>query len=93
MKALNIRFLLLLAIGVVAALLVFGRNPSTPATGPANSPAPSTYEYKVELVKHNQNLEAVLQADARNGWRVRDVVIGPYRDEVVVVLERGGGAP
>jgi hypothetical protein len=96
MTTAKIRLLFLLAIAGLAVFLVFGRNPSTQATSPTVSPAPSTpstYEYKVELVKHNKDLEGVLQTDGSNGWRVRDVAIGPYRDELVVVLERGGSAP
>lgn len=82
----------LLVIGVLAVLILFGRNSATTAAISPTAPAPQ-YEYKVELVKHNADLEGVLQTNAGKGWRVREVVIGPFHNELVVVLEKGGSNP
>lgn len=89
----KVRSLLFLTAVVIVVLLVFGRSPSTQATSPDTTPAASPCDYKVELVKQNASLEAVLQADARNGWRLQTVEIGPYRNELVVVLKTAGCAP
>ena len=74
-------------LAVLAAFLIFGRGSQTQAT----NPAPAALEYKVELVKHKKDLEAVLNEDARNGWRVQRVVaMGPSNNELVVILEKPG---
>jgi hypothetical protein len=89
----SLRFLLLLAVGVVIVLLAFARNPSAYATSPAVSPALPNYDYKVEFVRRHQDLEGVLQADGRNGWRVHQVLAANYNTDLVVILEKPASVP
>jgi hypothetical protein len=89
----SVRFLLLLAVGVVIVLLAFARNPSAHAVGPAASPTLPNYDYKVEFVRRHQDLEGVLQTDGRNGWRVHQVLAANYNTDLVVVLEKPASAP
>ena len=90
MTAKPIRFVMLLAAVAFAIVFAFGRQSKTQAT----NPAPAAYEYKVELVKHSKDLEGLLKEDARNGWRIQRVVtMGPYDNELVVILEKPGNAP
>ena len=84
MTATLIRVVAFFALGVLAVLLAFGRSSQTQAT----SPTPSTYDYKVELVKHKKDLEGRLKEDGRNGWRVQSVVAMPSDNELVVTLEK-----
>jgi carbamate kinase len=73
-----------LAAGVLAVHLASGRSaPAAPTV-----PTTSIYDYKVELVKHKKDLEALLKDDGRNGWRVQKVVAEPSNNEIVVVLEK-----
>ena len=84
MRARSIRVVAFFALGILAVLLAFGRGSQTEAT----TPTLSTYDYKVELVKHKKDLEGRLQENARNGWRVHNVVATPADNELLVVLEK-----
>jgi len=89
MRARSIRLVVVFALGILAVLLACGRSSQTEAT----SPTLSTYDYKVELVKHTKDLEGRLQEDARNGWRVHSVVATPSDNQLVVVLEKPASTP
>lgn len=67
----------------IAAFLALGRTSQTKTS--ATSP---TYEYKVEMVKHKQELDQRLKENSHNGWRVQSVLALPSDNELVVVLER-----
>ena len=75
-----IGFLILMSIAVFLAL---GRTSQS-----KTSAASSTYEYKVEMVKHKQELDQRLKENSRNGWRIQSIVAMPSDNELVVVLER-----
>ena len=84
MTARSIRVVAFFALGVVAVLLAFGRSSQTQAT----SPVTTTYDYKVDLVKHKKDLEGRLKEDGHDGWRVHSVVATPSDNELMVVLEK-----
>jgi hypothetical protein len=75
-----IGFLILVSLAVFLAL---GRTSQTRTSAPG-----ATYEYKVEMVKHKQELDQRLKENSRNGWRIQSIVAMPSDNELVVVLER-----
>jgi hypothetical protein len=79
----SIRVIGFLVLVSVAVFLAVGRTSQT-----KTSASSSTYEYKVEMVKHKQDLDQRLKENSRNGWRVQSIVALPSDNELVVVLER-----
>jgi len=89
MTAKPIRFVMLFAVAGFAIVFASGHQSKTQAI----VPAPAGYEYRVELVKHSKDLQGVLTEDARNGWRIQQVVTrGENHKELVVILERPSNA-
>ena len=90
MTAKPVRFVLLFVVASFAIVFAFGRQSKTEATNPTTA----AYEYKVELVKHSKDLEALLREDARNGWRIQSVLTrGENNNELVVIFEKPGNTP
>ena len=79
-----VRMIAFLAVGVLAVHLASGRGAPAVQTGPMTS----TYDYKVEWLKHSKDLEALLKDKGRNGWRVQTVLADPTNNDFVVVLEK-----
>jgi hypothetical protein len=72
------------ALGVVAALLFSGRSFQTQATRTTTL----TFDYKVELLKHKEDLEGRLKEDGRSGWRLQSFVASPADNQFVLILEK-----
>jgi hypothetical protein len=79
----SIRVIGFLILVSIAAFLALGRTSQT-----KTSTTTLTYEYKVEMVKHKQELDQRLKENSRNGWRIQSIVAMPSDNELVVVLER-----